>query len=450
MSAPKAYIIVVVTALIASRMNLRYSWDFNGILIPALLALQWYQPYKILTSFIEAFIILFFAQLVLPLFKSLTIEGARKLLLFFNVGFIYKMALGYFRLWFMPSVKMTDYYAFGYLLSTLMALKMHDKNIVLKMTRGILQVSLVGVLVASILGFSMTFIPNFGNPFFSSQISLNDIKPIPQTTVMELINKDRISLYQGNIPGSFVVPLPHEIEYFKNGVENLLAYQHSRDKILLQEATVFFAQVNYQVLLVQQRYIYLREIPPRRNWGVYVLDLETDDRLLIEVPAPLDEKGMMETGAILFMQLQGRALAIAGSARAANKNGASDMLLNYHSFFQVFHHQLAHQNVLQVRAYTPKIQRIFTETMKGKVLNSSLWVKRTLPAGLDLSLLEQIIGRYVIEWRTAPLKNIQQNVTVKGFSELFLTQDDAIRLFLNYITESVTFVEDNAQRIDGY
>lgn len=40
LSAPKAYIIVVTTAFIASRMNLRYNWDFNGILIPALLALQ--------------------------------------------------------------------------------------------------------------------------------------------------------------------------------------------------------------------------------------------------------------------------------------------------------------------------------------------------------------------------------------------------------------------------
>jgi len=65
LSAPKAYIILVVTAFIASRMNLSYSWEFNGILIPALLALQWYQPYKILTSFVEAFIILIIAQLVL-------------------------------------------------------------------------------------------------------------------------------------------------------------------------------------------------------------------------------------------------------------------------------------------------------------------------------------------------------------------------------------------------
>jgi hypothetical protein len=46
LATPKAYIILVSTAFLASRMNLHYGWDFNGILIPSLLALQWYQPVK--------------------------------------------------------------------------------------------------------------------------------------------------------------------------------------------------------------------------------------------------------------------------------------------------------------------------------------------------------------------------------------------------------------------
>ncbi len=95
LASPKAYIILITAAFLASRMNLKYGWDFNGILIPALLALQWYQPSKILTSFLEAFIILGLAMLALqlPIFKQATMEGARKLLLFFNVGFLYKFLL---------------------------------------------------------------------------------------------------------------------------------------------------------------------------------------------------------------------------------------------------------------------------------------------------------------------------------------------------------------------
>ena len=43
-ASPKFYILLLATALAASRLNLNYSWDFNGIMVPALLTLQWYQP----------------------------------------------------------------------------------------------------------------------------------------------------------------------------------------------------------------------------------------------------------------------------------------------------------------------------------------------------------------------------------------------------------------------
>src|SRR3546814_13319148 len=57
LASPKAYIILTLTAMFASHMNVRYGWDFSGILIPALIALQWYQPTKIITSFAEAIVI---------------------------------------------------------------------------------------------------------------------------------------------------------------------------------------------------------------------------------------------------------------------------------------------------------------------------------------------------------------------------------------------------------
>ncbi len=461
LSAPKAYIILIVTAFIASRMNLHYSWDFNGILIPALLALQWYQPYKILASFVEAFIILFFAHLALatPLFRSMTMEGARKLLLFFNISFIYKMALAYFLLWYMPSMKITDSYAFGYLLSTLIAIKMHDKQIAIRMTRIILQISLTGIALASAFGFAMTLLPNLWHPSLpDSNTQTNvQVKLLPQTEVMKLIHQDRVALYGGRVPNSFVEPLPHEIEYFRNGLENLLAYRQRRDAALLQQAAAYFAQVNYQTLLVQQRYVYLREIPPRHHWGVYVLDLEADNNLLVEIPAPLDEWGTMETGAIVFTQMQGRALAIAASARGANKNASSDMLMNHHSFFQTFHHKLAHRNVLQVRAHTPKSLRVLNENRQTQTdkkltapLSSSLWVKSALPVGLDLSLLKQWIGHYAIEWTTPPLVNVQRTLTHTGFTELFLNRDDVLKILSRQINESALSLRVREQRIDGY
>ena len=159
LASPKAYIILVITAFIGSQMNLRYGWDFSGVLIPALIALQWYQPTKILSSFVEAAIIYFLAQLVmkLPLFANTTIEGARKLVLFFNVSFGYKLLLGHILAWLAFDVKTTDFYGFGYLLSTLLAIKAYDKNIFPRVMRSTFEVSLAGAVLGNIVGFLLAF-----------------------------------------------------------------------------------------------------------------------------------------------------------------------------------------------------------------------------------------------------------------------------------------------------
>ncbi|MBE5074383.1 poly-gamma-glutamate biosynthesis protein PgsC/CapC [Erythrobacteraceae bacterium E2-1 Yellow Sea] len=160
LASPKAYIILTLTAMIASQVNVRYGWDFSGILIPALIALQWYQPTKILTSFAEAIVIYAAARLVmkLPILANATWEGGRKLLLFFNISFAWKMALGWFVVWQGLEVKTTDFYGFGYLLSTLIAIKAHDKNIFPRLARSTLQVSLAGAVLGNIVGFTLSAI----------------------------------------------------------------------------------------------------------------------------------------------------------------------------------------------------------------------------------------------------------------------------------------------------
>lgn len=97
LASPKAYIILLVSAFLASRMNIRYGWEYNGILVPSLLALQWYQPFKLLATFVETFVIFFLARMLLtvPLLRHRNIEGARLLLLFFTISFGYKMILGF-------------------------------------------------------------------------------------------------------------------------------------------------------------------------------------------------------------------------------------------------------------------------------------------------------------------------------------------------------------------
>ncbi len=162
LASPKAYIILVLTAFAASQMNVRYGWDFSGVLIPALIALQWYQPLKILSSLAETLVIFALARLVmrLPVLASATIEGGRKLLLFFNVSFAYKLVLGHMLNLFAFDVKITDFYGFGYLLSTLLAIKAHDKDILPRLLRTTLGASLTGAVAGNVAGFLLTwFVP---------------------------------------------------------------------------------------------------------------------------------------------------------------------------------------------------------------------------------------------------------------------------------------------------
>jgi hypothetical protein len=160
LASPKAYIILITTCFIASRLNLLYGWDFSGILIPALLALQWYQPWKILTSVVEALIIFFLASALLSsrLFSGTTIEGGRKILLFFNISFLYKLVLGHAAAWIGVDYRISDLYGFGYLLPTLIALKAHDKGILPRVMRATVQTSLTGAVVGSAIGLGLVLL----------------------------------------------------------------------------------------------------------------------------------------------------------------------------------------------------------------------------------------------------------------------------------------------------
>ena len=157
-ASPKFYILLLATALAASRLNLNYSWDFNGIMVPALLTLQWYQPEKIVSTLVEAWVILVLARLVLQTrwLARTNLEGARKLLLFFNIGFAYKFVLGFTLPLFGFDGKISDAFAYGYLLSTLLAMRMHDKNYILQLPRVVLQTSLIALAGASLLGYALT------------------------------------------------------------------------------------------------------------------------------------------------------------------------------------------------------------------------------------------------------------------------------------------------------
>ena len=97
LASPKAYLILLSGAFLASRFNLTYGWDFNGILVPALLSLTWMDPQRIATTVAEALVLLYTAKVftTLPGIRTLNFEGPRKVVLVFTIGFLLKYAFSW-------------------------------------------------------------------------------------------------------------------------------------------------------------------------------------------------------------------------------------------------------------------------------------------------------------------------------------------------------------------
>jgi len=459
LASPKAYIIVITTAFLASRMNLLYGWDFNGILIPSLLTLLWYEPLRILASFVESAVILNAGVWALrtPWLKKTTVEGARKVLLFFNISFVYKLTLGYVTYWFWSDAKVTDIYGFGYLLPTLMAVKAHDKNITIRLTRATVQISLVAAALANVLGFGLTLLPTrWGGGV--SVATTADKRGLPLAPgLLELVREENIHLRQKRIPDSAIVPLGAELDLFAQGVRRLRAFVSTGNEQDLAQARALLSRVNYQVEDLHGQYLVLRENVPARGWGLYVLARESHSGVIVEVPAPLDEWGVSEAGTWLFMTLRGGALAIAGTGRRTNADGSADVLTNPRTMYHTFHRIVGRRNVLQIRGITPAVAgslrgpQVQTVKVDNEPDDTSLWITSALPPSLNLALLKTQVQTYRIEWRRSPFTNLQREETWSDFAELWLDHHDRQALFLRAMVEQQVIAPAlQVERIDGY
>ena len=449
LASPKAYIILVTTAFVASRMNLRYGWDFNGILLPALLALQWYEPTKVFISIAEAFIILGLAVLTLklPVFANSTIEGARKLLLFFNIGFFYKILLSYTLIYIAPEVKISDYFAFGYLLSTLLAIKMHDKGIAIRLTRATVQTSLLSIFIASVLGYALTTLPHYQPWTVTALKADNASLTKTDTNLLERIQKSKPEIYRSKIT-ELSIPLPQEVDAFVEGSRLLLEYSHSKDDALLTQGVTYLSQLGYRVELLEDRYLFITESSVSRSWGYYVINLKADNELLIELPSPFEDRGLIEGAGAMFIALNARSFSIAG---------AHSQLLQSQTLFDGFHRLAGRRDVLQVHAYSKLITRSLAadkstvELMEKTEVSGELWVKQRLPPSLDLAKLQQIVGQYEINWGETDYTNPQREASREGYAEIILNRKGIRRLLISPLLNARNAeLKTGDQRIDGY
>lgn len=178
LDTPKAYLLLLVGAMLGARGNVRYGWDYNGILVPALLAVAWYEPVKLLGTAVEAvalYLLARFLSSVRP-FSRLPLVGPRRMLFVGILGFAFKLGLGHLLLRTAPSIQLTEYLGFGYILPSLLAVKMWNKlriGIVLMPT---LQVSLTAFLFGNALGFGLNWLTEWraARPASSAAVRMSD------------------------------------------------------------------------------------------------------------------------------------------------------------------------------------------------------------------------------------------------------------------------------------
>lgn len=437
LASPKAYVILIVTAYMASRMNLAYSWDFNGILIPALLALEWYAPAKVLASFVEAWVVYAVGSRVLrlPAFQETTVEGARKILLFFNISFAYKMLLGHAAAWAAPEFVVSDAYGFGYLLPSLMAMKMVDKKIPLRLTRTTLQTSLAGALVACLVGFGLH---KFTEAAFATRAdvpSADEEAPAfePPGELTDIVEGIRRQLYESRLSPVRLTPLPGEIGRFASGLRALKDYLEGRGDERLLAARTALASVNYAVKTGGEL-VCVEERPPARGWGAYVFSRNAAGKLAVEVPAPSEEWATLEAGACLFRAFGARALGVSTSAPRRGAGTSREVLTEDGTLFEAFHAVFAERDVLCVRGYTESNARALFRgrfeagAEKLERLTSSVWVKRSLPPGVSLSVLKAALGGFEVRWNQPRVANVLREATAWGYADLFLSRADRKKL----------------------
>ena len=124
-SSPRAYILLLTGAWLGSAANLRWGWDYGGIIVPGLLSLCWLEPSRLVATLGEAFVIATAVRLAvrLPVLKTANLTGSRPLILAFVLGYLIKfgVAWSFGALW--PGLAVRDLFGFGYLLPTMIALR---------------------------------------------------------------------------------------------------------------------------------------------------------------------------------------------------------------------------------------------------------------------------------------------------------------------------------------
>lgn len=160
LDSPKAYILLITGAILAAAANLLDGWDFNGILVPALLSLVVLEPVKLGATFVEAILLVMVATALLRHTRlgRANIEGPRRLVLFFTIDYAMRFAFAAIVGRSLPGADVVGLMGFGYLLPTLLAVKIAQRGSVAVVILPTAHVGVFSFALGTLIGFAAAIV----------------------------------------------------------------------------------------------------------------------------------------------------------------------------------------------------------------------------------------------------------------------------------------------------
>ncbi len=162
----RTLLVLVTTMFVAARANLRFGWDFGGILVPALVAVRFAAPVEIVVTLLEVVTVytLYRAVMGLPAVSKLELEGPRRLVSIFAVAWAWKMGLA----WGVAALDLgwpvESMYGTGYLLTSLIVTRALKAGSLLKTLVPLSVTAIVGTAVAIPFAVVLASLPTASPP----------------------------------------------------------------------------------------------------------------------------------------------------------------------------------------------------------------------------------------------------------------------------------------------
>lgn len=164
-NSPKAYMLLLAGAWLGSVTNREYGYDYGGIIVPGLLSVCWMWPSRVFSTFGEGLLVwALLAVLVrLPVIRRSNLAGGRLMVLAFVAIYIVKYVLGWVVGLAWPGARIHELFGFGYLLPTLMGLRIHKHGEPFRFLVPTFLASLAAFLGTGLIGYGLAFVlpPSF-------------------------------------------------------------------------------------------------------------------------------------------------------------------------------------------------------------------------------------------------------------------------------------------------